>query len=466
MTHDSRAAASAMLRSPWPWLLAFLLLDPLAFSGQSADRPDAIGLCLPRVHCGDEPHYLVMLNSLIGDGDLDLANNYAGVHRGELDAGRSASGHDLDHHVKWYKGDRLLAWYDVFIMPHGAWRQDSDGHPMPTLRPGAAAADAPAHEYSWHPAGLPLLVAPLVWPLAGSRWVEPAALACSGLATVAAMLLYRWLIGPYAQSEESAWLATAATFLCTPAWHYGRTFFCEPYLLALVVAAYAFVLRASWHGAAGLCMALAALMKPPIGLLAIPLVANAWWPSGAQRVRLFTRAARVAWLILPIAAALAILEVLNRQMFGGWFRSPIRWESSFFADGVLGLLFSLRHGLLANAPITALAVAAWPAFLRAHQRDAQVLAMGSFGWFCLMSAWVAWHGGACYGPRMVVPVIPLFLAAMPVIPACRWWRHRWARGAVAALGVVSLVINAVAAFCPSYAWRMHPLRALAALAGY
>ena len=31
---------------------------------------------------GDEPHYLVLINSVISDGDFDLANNYRDVHRG------------------------------------------------------------------------------------------------------------------------------------------------------------------------------------------------------------------------------------------------------------------------------------------------------------------------------------------------------------------------------------------------
>ena len=463
MPHPTKAAAQAVLRSPWPWLLIFLVLEPLAISGLSADRPDAIGVAWPRVHIGDEGHYLVMLNSLISNGDLDLANNYASMHQGGLDAGQNAAGHDLDHHVKWYGGGRLLAWYDVFVVPHGPWRRDADGYPLPTLRPDVPPADAPQKEYSWHPPGLPLFLATVVWPLAGSRWVEPAALACTGMITISGMLLFRWLIGPYAANREAAWLATAITFLCTPVWHYGRTLFCEPYLLALTVAAYAFTLRASWYGAAGASIALGVLMKPPVALLAIPLLLHAWAGSTAARPPTLERLTRIARLGLPIAAALAALEVLNRQMFGGWFRSPIRWESSNFVDGLVGLLFSIQHGLLSCAPVALLAAAAWPKFLREHRRDALVLLAGSAGWYCLMAAWVAWHGGACYGPRLILPVIPLFFAPAALIPNCRWWRSRLVRGGAAVAISVSLLMSAVAAFCASYAWRMHPLRALRVL---
>lgn len=461
MPQPTETAAQSALRSPWPWLLTFLLLEPLAISGLSADRPDEIGLTWPRVHIGDEGHYLVMINSLISDGDLDLADNYASVHRGGLAAGRNAAGHDLDHHTKWYAGNRLVAWHDIFVMPHGPWKHDAEGHPVPTLRADASLGDAPPREYSWHPPGLPMLLATVLWPLARTRWVEAAALLCTGLATLGGMLFFRWLVQEYAASNDAAWLATAVTFLCTPAWHYGRTLFCEPYLLALAVAAYALALRASWYGAAGTSIALGFLMKPPFALLAAPLMLHAWLNGQSIMVRM-THLARLA---LPIIAAIAALEVMNRRMFGGWFRSPIRWESSYFSEGVVGLLVSSQHGLLTFAPAVVVAGAAWPRFLREHRRDAVVLLSACAGWFCLMAAWVAWHGGACYGPRMIMPIMPLYFAALPMIPRCRWWRSRSARTAVAAVCAISLLINAVAAFCPSYVWRMHPIRALAVFFG-
>ena len=37
---------------------------------------------VPDVQSGDEPHYLVMIHSLLDDRDLDLANNYRAAHRG------------------------------------------------------------------------------------------------------------------------------------------------------------------------------------------------------------------------------------------------------------------------------------------------------------------------------------------------------------------------------------------------
>src|SRR5260370_41395861 len=46
----------------------------------------AVQWSFPIVAHGDEPHYLVLLNSLIFDGDFDLRNNYLSVHEGSIQA--------------------------------------------------------------------------------------------------------------------------------------------------------------------------------------------------------------------------------------------------------------------------------------------------------------------------------------------------------------------------------------------
>jgi hypothetical protein len=452
-SQDSRA------RSPWPWLLAILLIAPLAVSGTSAEGPEPVELTWPRVHIGDEPHYLVMINSLIADGDLDLANNYANVHRGLLDAGAMATGHDLDHHVKWYVGDRLITWHEAFLAPGQGWRHDHDGHRMPTLRPRFPTGDGPHHEYSWHPPGLPLLLAPLVYPLRGTIWVERAALFCSGLVTLAAMLFFHSLLAPYASDDNSAWAATALAFLGTPAWYYGRALFCEAYLLAFAVGAYALVLRRDAYFTAGTLLALGVLMKPPFAVLAIPLAVNGWLaPStfSPATIRTTHKLKCVSRLFVPIGVSVFAIALLNQHMYGAWYRTSMRWESGDLIKGTIGLLFSYRHGLMASVPAMVAVAAAWPLFFRLYRREAVVLATAFAIWFVLMACWLAWDGGACYGPRMIVPVIPLAMVPAVVFFRCAWWNSRAARAAVAMLVAASVATNAVAAFCPSYAWRMHP----------
>lgn len=449
---DRDGSRSSPSSSAWPWLLAILLVAPLALSGTSAEGPEPVEFTWPRVHIGDEPHYLVMVNSIISDGDLDLRNNYENVHQGGFDAGATAARHDLDHHVKWYVGDRLITWHEAFLAPGQGWRRDADGHSIPTLRPGFPTSDAPREEYSWHPAGLPMLLAPAVYLLRGTAWVEPAALACSGLVAVAAMLAFRWLVAPYAADGDAAWLATALAFLGTPAWYYGRTLFCEIYLLAFAVGAYTLVLRRSAYFTAGMLLALGVLMKPPFAVFALPLTVDILLQVSAARARI----ERLARLSLPIGAAVLTLACLNHRIYGAWYRTSMRWESGDAVQGAIGLVFSYRHGLLASVPAILPAVAAWPLFVRRHRRDAMLFASAFTIWFLLMASWLAWDGGACYGPRMIVPVIPLTLAPLAVVSRCGWWKSPLARVATTVVVTASVAVNAVAAFFPSYAWRMHP----------
>ena len=51
------------------------------------------------VTSGDEPHYLLILNSILRDGDLQLEADYRRVAAGGGDAGMRFRGVHLDHHT-------------------------------------------------------------------------------------------------------------------------------------------------------------------------------------------------------------------------------------------------------------------------------------------------------------------------------------------------------------------------------
>ena len=53
----------------------------------------------PGAHSGDEPHYLLVINSLLFDGDLALHDDYARAYRGGLEAGATYRGETLSHHT-------------------------------------------------------------------------------------------------------------------------------------------------------------------------------------------------------------------------------------------------------------------------------------------------------------------------------------------------------------------------------
>ncbi len=113
-------------------VVAALLLAPHLFTGTPASPYPVFGPA--RVLSDDEPHYLLIINSLLNDGDLDLANNYSSVHAGGQDAGAFwGGGRKLDDHTVFIIHGRPRFWVDYYPFTDTQWRTDADGvvHPVP-----------------------------------------------------------------------------------------------------------------------------------------------------------------------------------------------------------------------------------------------------------------------------------------------------------------------------------------------
>ena len=292
-----------------PVFISLLLLLPLLFG--SHHSTSTLHLGLPRVYSGDEPHYLVLINSVILDGDLDLANNYAAVHRGAPQAGNDFSGSALDHHTVWFESGSRKHWRQIYEFDPAHWGHDGEGHPVPRLRAGNAAPLEGHPEFSIHPPGVALLLAPILFPFRGTQLIEPLAICCSAIAMIIAMVMFRSLVRKYNSNSAFADLVTVVTFLGTPAWLYGRTLFNEPYLLLFAIGSYSLALRDKNPVLAGILIGCGMLMKPPFALLIIPLFLMYFLK------RRFTSA---ALLVLPAVASLTAFLWLNDVMFGSPWR--------------------------------------------------------------------------------------------------------------------------------------------------
>ena len=86
------------------------------------------------------------------------------------------------------------------------------------------------------------------------------------------------------------------------------------------------------------------------------------------------------------------------------------------ASGLYGLLFSPGKSIFLYTPLVIVGLAGARAFHRTHPRE------NLFCWFTacavllLYGRWWAWHGDWCWGPRFLMPVIPLaMLPALSII---------------------------------------------------
>ena len=423
-------------------LVVLALAAPLYWSSN--------GKPLPSIFSGDEPHYLLTINSLLLDGDLDLANNYAGVHKGSRQAGANFAGAPLDHQSVWFEHGVRQNWENVYENESDKFDRDAEGHPLPRLRPGLTEP-MPGHpEYSTHPPGMALLIAPVLYPFRHTEFVEPMAIVCSTFAVIIAFFLFRSLLLKYAVSSLSADLVAIVAFLGTPAWPYGRTLFSEPYLLMCAVGAYSLALRWKMPLVAGVFIGIGIVIKAPLGLISLPLLAM------YLNQRDYASLVRLA---LPVGVGIAVIGCLNSIMFGSPLNASQPWQQGSLVRGVGGMLFSLKYGYLMIAPATVAAAVAWPSFLRRFPKDGIVIASGILLYTLVMASWKFWNGATAYAARQEVPVVPLFCVALIALPGMQLWQKRGIRIAVFAICAISIVINGFAAVHYWESWDTNlPLR--------
>ncbi len=354
-------AGAAILLSGTGWRPGRLAFLPLVFT--------VMVLAAGREHVrvgpqGDEPHYLMVADSLLRDHDLALERDYA--------------------------EGRYAAFHDAPLAPHYRVRG----------RHGEI--------YSLHAVGLSLLVLP-AWALAGYAGVT---VFMALLSTLVVREVREWtaaLSGREAVADAAAWLFA----LSPPLLHYAGLVFTEvPAALAL-----SYGLRRgrderlSLAGAVAVGVAAAALpwlnvRYAPLSLLL--LLQLAW------RHRRWT-------LILPAAAPVLLsavgVAVFHHALYGFWDPRRVYGRRPEMAlatlgEGLPGLLLDQEFGLLVYAPVLVLAIPGL-AFLLRRERRSGIVAVLAVGTVVLTAgAWHMWRGG--YNPpgRFLVPIAPILAVAV------------------------------------------------------
>ena len=323
---------------------------------------------------GDEPHYLIMAQSLWRDHDLDLRDEYGGEEWAEFVPGP--------------------------LRPHwGAAR--ADGRPFPA-----------------HSPGLPLLLAPIYAALGREGCVLLMALLAASAALVCRQLALQ-LTGD-AELAFLAWL----TALGPPLFFYAFHLYTEaPSALA---AGGSLLLLLAGPGAPG--AALAALAASALPWLHVKMIPAAAALGLVALVRLRGRA--LAAFLVAAGAAAAGFAGYYWSVFG--VASPLALYGGVPADArvlswrsLAGLFLDRSFGLLPIAPVFLLALAGLPAVLR--RREAWPHALVGLAVLAPLVSWRMWWGGQCPPARFLVPMLPFLAAALALRLAekrtglARWW---------------------------------------------
>ncbi|HOY67649.1 MAG TPA: hypothetical protein PLP29_12200 [Candidatus Ozemobacteraceae bacterium] len=251
--------------------------------------------------------------------------------------------------------------------------------------------------------------------------------------------------------------------VASPLWHYSKEFFSEP-LSGFGLAWFFFLAVAeAKRPEPGLGWL---LCGGALGTLLVAKVANAvillpcLLLSIMYMYRYSIRGMGRGMLLVIAGAAVGagIVCAYNVLRFGSvWstgYGDEVNWWTTPFWEGVAGLLFSPGRGALIYCPLLFLALAGFPAFARRFPRESVFIGGVFAAHLLLYATWHVWEGGWCWGPRFLVPALPISL--IPVVtlferpPAGRF--SRLAILLVLALSLVVAFNGVIVSYNDYYKW--------------
>ena len=233
----------------------------------------------------------------------------------------------------------------------------------------------------------------------------------------------------------------------TPVWAYGRELYSENLQCLLVLLLLWCLLRIQQAARrrlfilGGVLCGLLLLAKFPLavmpGFAGLFLVSNEW---GWRQWRSF-----LGYGALGAAPFLAAFLVYNYIRFGGvleqGYSDPRTLEIGFgtpFYSGLHGLLFSSGKSVFLYAPVLLISLFGIAALWR-RQRATSVFALSFAAFlFGMMSLWWSGLGDWGWGPRLVLPAVPV-LCLFALEPLVHWRGIR--RAALALVPAAGFVIN-------------------------
>lgn len=290
----------------------------------------------------------------------------------------------------------------------------------PTVQPvveGQPAYTPPADhsQYGLYPSLLPLPSLALVWPVrasAGPRVVESFAAFTWALGAALCALAFLRLARVLSPGASPLWAPAflAGTFL----WPFAAESFVEPWAAALLALGAERLLTPALAGsrARGLqCAvpwALACLLKPVLWLTAPVLLLSAAFMERRDREAQAGLAVRV---VLGLAAGAGVFCLTNLIRNGSLLEVGYGPQAGSFTTPLLKGLVALTllpgRSLFLFAPLAAVALLAIP---KIDPGRRLVLLLVPLVHLTVVSRWWCWDGGGAWGPRHLLPVLPLLAA--------------------------------------------------------
>ena len=308
---------------------------------------------------------------------------------------------------------------------------DGNGNPQAPYGAGQAVASLP-----WFALGRALrALLPGIPHAAGDAAGDAVLVASSAAYAALAASLFFLLLRHAGVEYAASLLATLMLALSTPLFAYSSWFFSEPLAAALLMGASVAlfppqdveVISGSRAALAGALLG-GALWVRPTHVIAVPVFVLA----AAMRTR--GNVLRTGVLVAAVAGSFGAAYLLRNQLlFGSFFdfgyppaaeggRRLNTFETPP-ATGLYGLLLSPGKSLFLFAPPLLLALAGMWRLAQRNRALAVVGGLTPLVYLFFFARYTQWEGGYCFGPRYLVPVIPLLALGFGPLLARRY--RRW-----------------------------------------
>ena len=187
----------------------------------------------------------------------------------------------------------------------------------------------------------------------------------------------------------------------------------------------------------GLMMGLAFITEYPSALVMLGLSAYGLYVTRGRPLKAIVQAASAGavGVLLPLAAMLAYDAAVYGSIFRfGYSHVAVPAFQQGLAHGFMGIgapdlralyhfTFDPQFGIFWQSPVLLLAFVGFAAAYKAKMWQAEALLAGyAIASICLMNAgYFMWWGGAAFGARYLIPVLPFFIVPLALVPDGLTW---------------------------------------------
>jgi hypothetical protein len=245
------------------------------------------------------------------------------------------------------------------------------------------------------------------------------------LTTSLAWTCFFFILLHYGLPARRALIFSLVSLVSTLAFPYARTLFAEPVLMLMFAIAWLCFLRpGAWMAVlGGLALAFAITVKPSAAVLLPGFLWLAWRQTETGRHPYW----RLGLIALISSLGLVLFGLYNYDRFGGEIFTygygtfeggePVGFSSPVWF-GLAVFLISPGKAIWLFSPLILLGVIGWKHTWVNHRTTAIFIAWSFVSYLVLHSAWCRPEGGVCWGPRFLVPVLPMML-----LPAALFWNQ-------------------------------------------